>query len=165
MPTRNCMYIPIFYSGIGMLMCDWNRKRRCREPAKKPCTCKRTPSRKQKRGAAKYICGESISLQPPLLFICFKESGHQRLHFKKSSKTGQPQKQKKSLENVVFSRLLWRRRWDSNPRALAGYLISSQGRYDHFDTPPCITIHFLTQIHLISSQPRYDHFDTAAQLI
>ena len=64
-----------------------------------------------------------------------------------------------------ISRAFWRRRWDSNPRALAGYLISSQGRYDHFDTPPCITIHFLTQIHLISSQPRYDHFDTAAQLI
>ena len=30
----------------------------------------------------------------------------------------------------------WRRRWDSNPRGLAPYLISSQGRYDHFDTPP-----------------------------
>ena len=30
----------------------------------------------------------------------------------------------------------WQRGWDSNPRALAGYLISSQGRYDHFDTPP-----------------------------
>ena len=30
----------------------------------------------------------------------------------------------------------WRKRWDSNPRALAGYLISSQGRYDHFDTLP-----------------------------
>ena len=31
---------------------------------------------------------------------------------------------------------IWRRRWDSNPRGLAPYLISSQGRYDHFDTPP-----------------------------
>ena len=30
----------------------------------------------------------------------------------------------------------WRKRWDSNPRALAGYLISSQARYDHFDTLP-----------------------------
>ena len=29
-----------------------------------------------------------------------------------------------------------RRRWDSNPRGLSPYLISSQGRYDHFDTPP-----------------------------
>ena len=32
----------------------------------------------------------------------------------------------------------WRRRWDSNPRALADNLISSQARYDHFDTSPYI---------------------------
>ena len=31
---------------------------------------------------------------------------------------------------------LWRRRWDSNPRAVARKLISSQPRYDHFDTSP-----------------------------
>ena len=31
---------------------------------------------------------------------------------------------------------VWRRRWDSNPRGVSTYLISSQGRYDHFDTPP-----------------------------
>ena len=31
---------------------------------------------------------------------------------------------------------MWRRRWDSNPRAVAGKLISSQPRYDHFDTSP-----------------------------
>lgn len=30
----------------------------------------------------------------------------------------------------------WRKRWDSNPRAREGYLISSQARYDHFDTAP-----------------------------
>jgi hypothetical protein len=30
----------------------------------------------------------------------------------------------------------WRRGWDSNPRALARKLISSQPRYDHFDTSP-----------------------------
>ena len=34
----------------------------------------------------------------------------------------------------------WRRRWDSNPRAVAGKLISSQPRYDHFDTSPCINL-------------------------
>ena len=28
----------------------------------------------------------------------------------------------------------WRSGWDSNPRAVAGKLISSQPRYDHFDT-------------------------------
>ena len=45
---------------------------------------------------------------------------------------------KKSPENPVFSRLLWRRGWDSNPCALSRKLISSQPRYDHFDTSPCI---------------------------
>ena len=30
----------------------------------------------------------------------------------------------------------WRRRWDSNSRAREDNLISSQARYDHFDTPP-----------------------------
>ena len=30
--------------------------------------------------------------------------------------------------------LLWRSGWDSNPRAVARKLISSQPRYDHFDT-------------------------------
>ena len=30
----------------------------------------------------------------------------------------------------------WRKRWDSNPRYISVYLISSQGRYDHFDTLP-----------------------------
>ena len=44
---------------------------------------------------------------------------------------------KKTLENLAFPRVLWRRRWDSNPRYLAVHLISSQARYDHFDTPPC----------------------------
>ncbi len=38
----------------------------------------------------------------------------------------------------------WRRRWDSNPRDPEVKLISSQPRYDHFDTSPkndpiCIT--------------------------
>ena len=28
----------------------------------------------------------------------------------------------------------WRSGWDSNPRAVARKLISSQPRYDHFDT-------------------------------
>ena len=30
----------------------------------------------------------------------------------------------------------WRSGWDSNPRARADNLISSQARYDHFDTAP-----------------------------
>ena len=31
---------------------------------------------------------------------------------------------------------IWRRRWDSNPRALADNRISSAARYDHFATSP-----------------------------
>ena len=33
--------------------------------------------------------------------------------------------------------LFWRKRWDSNPRYREVQLISSQSRYDHFDTLPC----------------------------
>ena len=45
---------------------------------------------------------------------------------------------KKSSQAICSLRRRWRRRWDSNPRDLAVYLISSQARYDHFDTPPCV---------------------------
>ena len=31
-------------------------------------------------------------------------------------------------------------------------MISSQARYDHFDTPPCITIQFSQAYHMISNQ-------------
>lgn len=34
-------------------------------------------------------------------------------------------KRKKRLENMVFSSQIWRKRWDSNPRAREDYLISS----------------------------------------
>ncbi len=37
---------------------------------------------------------------------------------------------------VVAGFLIQRKRWDSNPRAREDYLISSQARYDHFDTFP-----------------------------
>ena len=33
----------------------------------------------------------------------------------------------------------WRRGRDSNPRGIAPKLISSQPRYDHFDTSPCMS--------------------------
>ena len=35
----------------------------------------------------------------------------------------------------------WRSGWDSNPRAREDYLISSQARYDHFDTAPYMLAH------------------------
>ena len=46
-----------------------------------------------------------------------------------------PEKTEKAWNRLIPG-LSWRRRWDSNPRALADNLISSQARYDHFDTAP-----------------------------
>ena len=43
---------------------------------------------------------------------------------------------KKTRTRLMPRLCFWRKRWDSNPRAREGYLISSQARYDHFDTPP-----------------------------
>ena len=44
-----------------------------------------------------------------------------------------------SGEKPLADLLFWRRGRDSNPRAIARKLISSQPRYDHFDTSPCIS--------------------------
>lgn len=38
----------------------------------------------------------------------------------------------------VYAGFFWRRGRDSNPRGIAPKLISSQPRYDHFDTSPCM---------------------------
>ena len=49
------------------------------------------------------------------------------------------QTQKPPADKIPFINrwyLIWRRGWDSNPRGLASKLISSQPRYDHFDTSP-----------------------------
>ena len=43
----------------------------------------------------------------------------------------------KNLNRVFDLGFNWRRGWDSNPREIALKLISSQPRYDHFDTSPC----------------------------
>ena len=50
-------------------------------------------------------------------------------------------KARKKPTNTRFTGLRWRRRWDSNPRTLADQLISSQSRYDHFDTSPYLSQH------------------------
>ena len=42
-----------------------------------------------------------------------------------------------ALETAPF----WRRGRDSNPRAISRKLISSQPRYDHFDTSPYLSQH------------------------
>ena len=51
---------------------------------------------------------------------------------------------------IYFMQPFWRRGWDSNPCAIARKLISSQPRYDHFDTSPyMLTRH--TEINAIFS--------------
>ena len=47
-----------------------------------------------------------------------------------------PSKRKRRTKPQELYPAFWRKRWDSNPRAREGYLISSQARYDHFDTLP-----------------------------
>ena len=42
---------------------------------------------------------------------------------------------------------VWRRGRDSNPRGIAPKLISSQPRYDHFDTSPCLSQHLTPENH------------------
>ena len=44
----------------------------------------------------------------------------------------------------------WRREWDSNPRYVAVYLISSQGRYDHFDIFPYMLRHIVPCANFLS---------------
>ena len=134
-----------------------------RKPRQKKAQPARTPQRKQKREVANWSCEGRISLQLRAAFYMFlgnpgtirapqhtflqnelhtatftghQKSGHQGHHFRKSSRTGHHGEQEKSLENAAFSRLLWRRRWDSNPRALADYLISSVLRQNDFARPP-----------------------------
>ena len=108
------------------------------------------------------------------------------------------EKEKPAAGKTDYWRGFWRSGWDSNPRNLAVQLISSQSRYDHFDTAPYLSQHqhlrkrgelmgrTSKNIKLripekprkikgfrsgsyrvattISSQSRYDHFDTAPYL-
>ena len=46
----------------------------------------------------------------------------------------------KPHKHRVYAESRWRKRWDSNPRAREDYLISSQARYDHFDTLPYLVL-------------------------
>ena len=105
------------------------------------------------------------------------------------------EKEKPAAGKTDYWRDFWRSGWDSNPRNLAVQLISSQSRYDHFDTAPYLSQHqhlgkrgelmgrtskniklrIPEKLHkikgfrsgsyrvatTISSQPRYDHFDTS----
>ena len=50
-------------------------------------------------------------------------------------------KEKPAAGKTDYWRDFWRSGWDSNPRNLAVQLISSQSRYDHFDTAPYLSQH------------------------
>ena len=50
-------------------------------------------------------------------------------------------KEKPAAGKTGYWRTFWRKLWDSNPRTLADQLISSQSRYDHFDTLPYLSQH------------------------
>ena len=60
-----------------------------------------------------------------------------------------PSKKKKAEHRKSLFCLLFQRSGrDSNPRAVARKLISSQPRYDHFDTSPCLSQHLTPEKHL-----------------
>ncbi len=62
---------------------------------------------------------------------------------------GNPSEQKvESARFRTLSTQVWRRGWDSNPCGIAPKLISSQPRYDHFDTSPCLSQHLTPEKHL-----------------
>lgn len=74
--------------------------------------------------------GANPCLNGKILFFFY--SGKKQTKKYKSSRI----QKRKSQQTLEFTGFFWRKRWDSNPRTLAGNLISSQGRYDHFDTLP-----------------------------
>ena len=92
-----------------------------------------------KRFCAADGCGEGLKTQAGQRFQPIKSS---LLSSLPSSLLKRSKRQKESGAGAVSSNVgRWRRRWDSNPRGLSPYLISSQGRYDHFDTPPRLDYH------------------------
>ena len=89
------------------------------------------------------------------------KTGHHGHHFRKSAKCGHHKRARKKPQSSCALGLLWRKRWDSNPRTVAGDRISSAARYDHFDTLPCNNYSVFGASNTISSAARYDHFDTS----
>ena len=109
---------------------------------------------------------QSRGMLPPVVCASVQFSGdsnnHWCTHLSLSSTVLYMQMQQKSIRNntncccrrnrkriaafVKIAILFWRKRWDSNPRAREDYLISSQARYDHFDTLPYISNSFRSMI-------------------
>ena len=53
---------------------------------------------------------------------------------------------KPASKRIPARKLVWRSGWDSNPREIALKLISSQPRYDRFDTAACNAYLFVLPI-------------------
>ena len=68
--------------------------------------------------------------QKAVLSIILERTAQNRVIFRAGTK------KKKSRNPHGYWIFRWRSGWDSNPRAREDYLISSQARYDHFDTAP-----------------------------
>ena len=73
-----------------------------------------------------------------LIFTCEKEhkTGSKKRQKHKNQGRRFFAEQKEPLKTLGFQGFRWRRGWDSNPCDVAVKLISSQLRYDHFDTSP-----------------------------
>ena len=56
-----------------------------------------------------------------------------------------------------------RRRWDSNPRYVSVQLISSQSRYDHFDTSPYLSLDM--EVKCIKKENRDDWIRTSGPYV
>ena len=85
-------------------------------------------------GFIKPICANTFGILH--LYLLVRRTDFYVLHIakrKNGSYLSSPPKQNRRNAAPI---LLWRRGQDSNLRALASKLISSQPRYDHFDTSP-----------------------------
>ena len=86
-----------------------------------------------------FASDEIKSTHPPSRRISSNEVGfHRQRRFHPPTRVDLVEK---STDKV--DAFFWRRRWDSNPRTVARQLISSQSRYDHFDTSPYIQFTFV----------------------
>ena len=118
--------------------------------------CKNTRATSEKKWCGeKHMCQKwrcrpimKIGLIPLIFFICAILSPSQAWNNQKDRKKAEhpcylqgcpiiPRRYAISIDDVI----IWRSGWDSNPRALADNLISSQGRYSHFDTAPYINFY------------------------
>ena len=95
-----------------------------------------------------FASDEIKSTHPPSRRISPNEVGfHRRRRFHPPARVDLVEK---STDKV--DAFFWRRRWDSNPRAVARKLISSQPRYDHFDTAAYQLLHCIINYTAVQRQ-------------